>query len=353
MLSVAADGAGLRSASAILGEDVACEVHLREFPLIVTPLDLRLGRDAGAVAAWFAFYRDRIELALAEYGAILFRDFAIHTTADFAATVEIYPAPPGGYSGGATPRNAISGRVFEATRTAANIRLMQHQEMAYLPRWPRKVAFWCNRASETGGETIMTSIRRFEPTIDGKLHAAVAERGLLYTRNFRGSGAFPKVLESFHRTWQDAFYTDDPAIAERSLAEMGMASRWENDGSLTALYRSEGFVRHSVTGNRHWFNQLASQTFTPLSIPDEWPAYAAHYGDGRPQPYDVRFGDGAKIPLDDVIALFPPMDAATVALPWRHGDLLMLDNVLTAHGRNPYTGHRDVQVALLENGGLQ
>ena len=321
--------------------------------MIVRPRDRGLMDDASAVAAWFLEHRERIELALSVHGAILFRDFAINTTADFAAAVEIYPAPPGGYAGGATPRRAISGRIFEATQTAANIRLMQHQEMAYLPRWPRKVAFWCNLAPETGGETIMTSIRDFEPTIHSRLHAAVEERGLLYTRNFRSSGAFPKVLESFHRTWQDAFYSDDPATAEAALAEMGMESRWEDDGSLTALYRSQGFVDHHVSGRRHWFNQLASQTFTPHSIPDEWPAYAEHYGDGRPQPYDVRFGDGGKIPLDDIVALFPLMDAATVALPWRHGDLLMLDNVLTAHGRNPYSGDRDVQVALLENGGVQ
>ena len=41
------------------------------------------------------------------------------------------------------------------------------------------------------------------------------------------------------------------------------------------------------------------------------------------------------------------LNGLIVRFPWSHGDVMLLDNFLTAHGRNSYTGKRDVQVALL------
>jgi len=46
--------------------------------------------------------------------------------------------------------------------------------------------------------------------------------------------------------------------------------------------------------------------------------------------------------------------AATTTMGWKvdmgQGDVLMIDNILSFHSRNPYTGCRDVLVALLELG---
>jgi alpha-ketoglutarate-dependent taurine dioxygenase len=42
------------------------------------------------------------------------------------------------------------------------------------------------------------------------------------------------------------------------------------------------------------------------------------------------------------------IDKATFSWPWRNGDVMILDNLQVWHGRNPYQGPRDVQVALLD-----
>ena len=38
--------------------------------------------------------------------------------------------------------------------------------------------------------------------------------------------------------------------------------------------------------------------------------------------------------------------AEKIIFPWRDGDVLMLDNLLCAHGREPYAGKRRVLVSM-------
>ena len=44
--------------------------------------------------------------------------------------------------------------------------------------------------------------------------------------------------------------------------------------------------------------------------------------------------------------LFPMQLASAVDVDWRRGDLLLIDNMLVAHGRRPFTGSRRVLVAM-------
>jgi hypothetical protein len=46
------------------------------------------------------------------------------------------------------------------------------------------------------------------------------------------------------------------------------------------------------------------------------------------------------------------LDSEAVVFPWQAGDVLMLDNMLTAHARRPFGGARRVVVAMAEPYGL-
>ena len=45
--------------------------------------------------------------------------------------------------------------------------------------------------------------------------------------------------------------------------------------------------------------------------------------------------------------LYGILDRLAVNVPYEHGDFMLLDNLYTGHGREPFTGKRDVQVGLM------
>jgi alpha-ketoglutarate-dependent taurine dioxygenase len=65
-------------------------------------------------------------------------------------------------------------------------------------------------------------------------------------------------------------------------------------------------------------------------------------------PYNTYYGDGEPIEDEVVRQLREAYRAETVAFPWQRGDLLMIDNILVAHGRSPFTGARKVLAAMGE-----
>lgn len=319
-------------------------------PVFLEPTDDLLRHDPTAVASWFTQHRAAIDAMTTEVGALVLRGFAISQTSDFAALIDTYASPGFGYAGGATPRGNIEGKVFEATSAPPAFRIPLHQEMAYLPQYPQRLAFYCPLPAETGGETILGNMRAFDAKLDPAFRARVKERGVLNQRNFRSPHwqTGHDILDARHRPWTEAFNTTDPKKAEADCAAMGLTYEWVED-SLTTRYCGPGIVIHPTTGEEIWFNQMLQQATIVENIgPELMAAYEEYYNDGRPWPYEVYYGDGSPIDLADMSAAYPLLDEVTVAFPWHRNDVMFVDNFATSHGRNPFTGPRDVQVALLE-----
>jgi hypothetical protein len=95
-----------------------------------------------------------------------------------------------------------------------------------------------------------------------------------------------------------------------------------------------------------WFNQAhlfhvsnlenSIQESLLAVLKEEGLSRNAYYGDGTPIERSV---------LDEIRAAYK---ASTVVFPWQKDDLLMVDNMLVAHGRRPYTGERKTLVAMAE-----
>jgi hypothetical protein len=320
------------------------------FPLFVQPREPELRDSRAAFGAWFRDNRERFDEMLAEAGAIVFRGFPLADTAGFGDLIAHYDSPKFGYAGGSSPRRNLQGRVFESTYTPPDQVIMLHQEMAYLPTYPSRIAFFCRIPSVTGGETFIADMRRVTTTLDPALVAEVEGRGIRYKRNFReaANSTGDGWLDAVHRSWQDAFGTTDKGEAMAACEAIGLAAQWLDDGSLDTVYRAPGMITHPRSGDRLWFNHFATKTICPESIGQaRYDSYEAYYGSDRARPYDTTFGDGTRISGEQMNELYKVLRACRVGFPWSQGDLMLLDNYITAHGRNEYSGMRDVQVALL------
>ena len=65
-------------------------------------------------------------------------------------------------------------------------------------------------------------------------------------------------------------------------------------------------------------------------------------------PFNTRFGNGDPIDAAVVQTINEAYEANTVRERWQAGDLLLVDNVRTAHGREPFEGSREVLVAMAD-----
>ncbi|MFI1164944.1 TauD/TfdA family dioxygenase [Streptomyces sp. NPDC020801] len=289
------------------------------------------------LAHWVRTNRSRVETLLGERGAVLFRGFPISDAEDFHAVVKSWSPELLNYTYGSTPRSrADVAGVYTSTEYPADQTIPQHNEMAYARIWPTYLWFYCHQAAVAGGATPLADSRRVAARLDRSLLDEFARRGVRYVRNY-GTG--------FDLSWQQAFETEDRTEVEALCRAQGIEFTWYGDDQLRTSQICQAVIEHPVTGAELWFNQ--AHLFHTSALPAE---VSAELLDGDPAdiPRQVYFGDGESIEdavLDEVRAAF---DAETVREPWQEGDVLLIDNMLVSHGRDPYEGPRRVLVAMTD-----
>ncbi|MEW2127407.1 TauD/TfdA family dioxygenase [Streptomyces sp. NPDC058369] len=289
------------------------------------------------LTAWVKEHRDTVEAHLTETGGILFRGFGVRGAAEFEQVVSsLYPDLVGEHER-SSPRHQVSGHVFTSTDHPADQTIFLHNEMSYSSTWPMRIAFHCVTAAETGGETPIASTREVLRLIPQDIREQFEARKVMYVRNYN---------EGFGLPWQTSFQTDDPAVVDAYCREAGMQAEWKGGGRLCTRVVGEAIRRHPVTGERVWFNHA---TFFHVSTlePVLRDALLADFAEDD-LPTNSFYGDGSPIEPDVLDILRDAYRQATVAFPWQRGDVLLLDNMLAAHARSPYTGARKIVVSMAQ-----
>ncbi len=320
-------------------------------PLWIEPADQTLRIDMNAVVIWMANNHDAIEQALLLFGALVWRGFPIADTDEFLIMMQGFSPYAQGYAGGTSNRKAIKDGVMEATRTPPDVYIQLHQEMSYMPQNPRALAFFCKQPPDHGGETVICDMRGFLEELPDALRRKFEEHDAVYVRNLRSQDVddWRARPEFRHASWQYWFDSEDRNVVSAQLGERGTEYSWNEDGSLTFWNRTPAIALHPDTGDRLYFNQLNSQIQNAANIGDErYNLLNDHYGGHTDWPYSVRFGNGDPITDEDYRVLRATLEARKIAFPWQAGDVMLLDNKLTAHGRHPYAGERNVQVMLFQ-----
>jgi alpha-ketoglutarate-dependent taurine dioxygenase len=286
---------------------------------------------------WAAEHRAALRAAVAQHGAVLVRGLGLRDAAEAGAVFSRLADELMTEQESFAPREAYSDGVYSSTKWPANQPMCMHHELSYLLEPPTLMLFACLRAPEAGGATAVADA----PTVLDALPADLVERfgreGWLLTRTYN---------DEIGASIEDVFGTDDRAAVDAYCRAHAIEVDWQPDGTLRTRQRRSAVVRHPVTGRRCWFNQVAFLNEWTLA-PEVREYLVDIYGDDG-LPFNTRFGNGDPIGEDVVALLNGVYEAHTLREPWQAGDLMLVDNVRTAHSREPFEGTREVVVAMAE-----
>jgi alpha-ketoglutarate-dependent taurine dioxygenase len=290
----------------------------------------------GDAARWVAGHRDALHAAVAEHGSLLVRGLDLR---DAAATEAVFRQ----LGSLMTEREAFASRrsyaqgVYSSSKWPPNQPMCVHHELSYAIEFPRLMMFACLTAPTGGGATPVAD----SPAVLRALPAELVERfervGWLLTRNYN---------DDFGASVTEAFGTDDRRAIESYCRANAIEFEWQPDGALRTRQRRSAVIAHPVAGERCWFNQIAF--LNEWTINPEVREYLVDlYGeDGLP--FNTRFGNGDPIGADVVHVINEVYEAHTACERWQAGDLMLVDNVRTAHGRESFEGPREVVVAMAD-----
>ncbi|MFL6125114.1 TauD/TfdA family dioxygenase [Actinophytocola sp.] len=310
-------------------------------------IELSTGRPAIAVAhgvsgrqamrEWLAGHRDAIRAGLHRFGSLLVRGLPMSDVDDFATARDELLDGHLQYRERSTPRSELSEGVYTSTDMPARHPIRLHNESSYVVRFPGILLFGCAVAPTEAGATTVGDSREVLARLDPELVGRFRTRGWTLRRNYH---------PSLSLSWSNAFGTDDRAELAEILHNGRIAWEWQPDGSLRTSQRRAAVLRHPDTGEETWFNHVAFWNRHTMN-PDIREALLESYGE-HGLPYDTCYGDGEPVTQAEAEHLNAVYDEVERRETYRAGDLLLVDNMLSCHGREPYRGDRKILVAMGE-----
>lgn len=289
-----------------------------------------------ATASWVAENRGRLEAQAALHGAILFRGFPLTTAEDFDGFVSACDWPNFAYDESLS--NAVrvnrTPRVFTANEAPPTVTIFLHHEMAQTPVYPSKLFFFCEQPAEQGGATplcrsdiLWQRLSEHCPTFARDC----SQKGLRYTN------VMPSANDSssgMGRSWQSTLRAETRDAAERRLKALRYDWQWLDDGCLRATTPVLEAVRVLPDGRSTFFNQLIA-------------AYCG-WKDSRNDPSkSITHGDGSPLDAEAALEAARLAEEITFDLAWQRGDVALVDNYVTMHGRRTFSGTRKVLASLV------
>jgi alpha-ketoglutarate-dependent taurine dioxygenase len=285
---------------------------------------------------WAAEHRDALRAAVVEHGSLLVRGLRLRDAAE-TATVFRHLGTLMIEKEAFAPRRIYSDGVYSSSKWPPNQPMCVHHELSYALELPSIMLFACLVAPAKGGATPVADAPTVLRALPAELVMRFEREGWILVRNYN-----PDIGASV----ADAFGTDDRRAVESYCRANAIEFEWQPDGALRTWQRRSAVVRHPLTGQRCWFNQIAF--LNEWTIDPEVREYLVDmYGeDGLP--FNTRFGNDDPIGADVVHVINEAYEANTAREPWQAGDVMLVDNIRTAHGRERFEGSREVLVAMAD-----
>ena len=282
---------------------------------------------------------DNIKSKLLQCGAVLFKSYGIEGMAKLEDCVNAFPGEPLDYIDGNSPRTKLQGKVYTSTEFPAEAFISLHNELSYSKKWPRHLFFCCVTPAQEGGSTSIADSRNILKKLSPEIVETFKTKGVQYIRNLHsGNGIGP--------SWMDTFETEDKHTVERHCEENDVLYKWDSRDNLRLIQNRTATIQHPETGEEVWFNQ-ADQFHPSTNSKDVYEALVGLYEDDlHAMPQYACFQDGTEIPVEMLDEIRSVTKDVTVNFTWEKGDLMIVDNVLAAHGRTPFKGPRKILVSM-------
>jgi alpha-ketoglutarate-dependent taurine dioxygenase len=289
------------------------------------------------LAAWAAGRRAVIEESLLRHGALLFRGFAVDRPAQLESFIHAVSGEALEYRERSSPRSAVEGRIYTSTDYPPSFPIFLHNENSYQSVWPLKIFFLCQQPAASGGETPIADCRKVFAGIAPSVRDRFVEKGWMYVRNFGGGLGLD---------WRTAFQTSDKAVVEEHCRKSAIEAEWQPGDRLRTRAVRPAVTPHPRTAEPLWFNHATFFHVSTLEAEIREALLADLKEDELPA--NTYYGDGSPIEPETLDHLRSIYGACTLTFPWQRGDVLLLDNMMVAHGRSAYSGERKILVGMAE-----
>jgi len=285
---------------------------------------------------WLERNRSLLLDEMSRHGAILIRNAPVMDPQDFDRVVQTFRLNNFAYRNSLSNavRKNITERVFTANEAPAEVAIYLHHEMAQTPYYPSKLFFFCEQAAESGGETplcrsdiLLTGLEREIPDFVKQCR----ELGIRYTNVMPADN---DAASGQGRSWQSTLRVAGKSEAESRLKELGYSWQWLSGDDLKVTTRALPAVRTLKDGREVFFNQIIAA----------WRGWQDKRNDAN---RSITYGNGSSLAADHLETLLALSDSLTFNLPWKTGDVALVDNFLVMHGRNPFSGRRRVLASLV------
>lgn len=283
--------------------------------------------------------RAHMNFIFEKYGAVHLVNTGFTNTNEFNAATKVLMSSHMDYKGGANNRIPIEANVFD-TGAPKEADLHYHHEMAYVGQSCKWVSFGAIEAttnplkgatyiSENNGATAMLMNTSFGQKLQ--------EKGLCYVRKLPDQHHFQKnELDTsiVYNYWQTSCETDDPLEAQKIMEAKGLEVEWET---------SPIFGRYMVT--KYYVSTMEYDPYTDknvlfASVADDYAWFDSWPGlrdlPHQERPLKLTFGDGEVMTRDEKQLWVDCFDQNGVPIMWGKGDLAIICNYRTAHGRPKY-----------------
>lgn len=289
----------------------------------------------GDAPGWAAEYRAALRAMVTEHGSVLVRGLGLSERAEAEAVFRNLAADLMIEREAFDPRQEYSEGVYAASRWTPSQQMCPHHELSYGREVPGFLMFACLKGPKTGGETGVADAAIVLEALPAELRGRFEQEGWALVRSYN---------DEIGASIGESFGTDDGDAVEAYCRANAIEFEWQSDGGLRTRQRRSAVIRHPVTGQRCWFNQIAFLNEWTLE-PEVREYLVEEYGsDGLP--FNTQYGNGDPIGADIVQVINDVYEANTACEPLQTGDLMLIDNIRTAHSRGPFEGDREVLVAM-------